>query len=172
LNEAVENSGQRPAKRKIKRGFSKNLGFSIENEEKGKTVSDDLYSYMQGKEDIADPINKEKLDTLVKDFIEKLDNQPSLQSVLRAEKFELAEDFNIEFKFYNQMQQNEFARHLEMLQKELRTQLNNYKIRIKTTVLTQDMPFSTGPNEKFERMASKNPNLLKLKNSLKLEIDF
>lgn len=167
-----KNLENQPEKRKIKRGFTKNLGYLLHEQDEKSNTAGNSNSYMIGNEDIADVIDKEKLQAIFDIFIDDLENQPSLQSVLKAEKFELEENFVISLKFYNQAQLDDFMKHTETLLMQLRTQLNNYKITIKTTILATKTPALSGPNEKFERMASQNPNLLKLKKQLNLEIDF
>lgn len=127
---------------------------------------------MVGKEHIADPVDPHKLNEIIHEFIESLDAQPSLQSVLRAEKPQLIDDFTVEFKFYNEAQKDDLMKHAEKLLMKLRTSLNNYKIKTKTTILAAKIYKASGPNEKFDRMAKQNPNLLKLKQQLNLEIDF
>jgi len=163
---------QKPIKRKINRGFTKDLGYSLNNVQEEKKVEEDPVAYMLGKENIADQIDAEKLETLLKEFIDSLNAQPSLQSVLRAEKPKLINENTIEFKFYNEAQKEDLLKHAEKLLMKLRTSLNNYQIKIKTTILAAKVFKASGPNEKFERMAKENPNLLKLKQQLNLEIDF
>lgn len=163
---------EKPIKRKINRGFTKNLGYSLNETQEEKNVEEDPVAYMIGKEHIADPIDKIKLEELLKEFIDGLESQPSLQSVLRTEKPELVDDNIIEFKFYNEAQKEDLLKYAEKLLMKLRTSLNNYQIKPKTTVLAGKVFKASGPNDKFERMTKQNPNLLKLKQQLNLEIDF
>jgi len=162
----------KPVKRKINRGFTKNLGYSLNDVKDEKKPEEDPIAYMIGKENIADSIDKEKLENLLNEFIDGLNAQPSLQSVLRAEKPQLIDENTIEFKFYNEAQKEDLLKHAEKLLMKLRTSLNNYQIKTKTTILAAKVFKASGPNEKFERMAKQNPNLLKLKQQLNLEIDF
>lgn len=163
---------QKPIKRKINRGFTKDLGYSLNEIKNEKKLEEDPIAYMVGKEHIADPVDKEKLEVLLKEFIDGLNAQPSLQSVLRAEKPQLIDDNTIEFKFYNEAQKEDLLKHAEKLLMKLRISLNNYQLKTKTTILAAKVFKASGPNEKFERMAKQNPNLLKLKQQLNLEIDF
>lgn len=165
-------SEDKPVKRKINRGFTKDLGYSLNDTKDEKKVEEDPVAYMIGKEHIADPIDQNKLQDLLKEFIDSLSAQPSLQSVLRAEKPVLVDDNILEFKFYNEAQKEDLLKHAEKLLMKLRTSLNNYQIKTKTTILAAKVFKASGPNEKFERMTKQNPNLLKLKQQLNLEIDF
>jgi len=55
----------------------------------------------------------------------------------------------------------------------LRKNLNNFKIQLNTQiVLTQEKTKPYTPEEKFNKMAEKNPELINLKKTLDLEIDF
>ncbi|NPD46449.1 MULTISPECIES: DNA polymerase III subunit gamma/tau [unclassified Lentimicrobium] len=162
----------KPLKRKINRGFSRDLGYSLNDEKKEADAEEDPIAYMIGKEHIAEPIEKDKLDEIINSFINELEGQPSLKSVLRSEKPALINDKEIEFKFYNKAQEQDLMSHAEVLLMKLRTQLNNYQIKIKTSILATENFKADGPMEKFEQMAKKNPNLRKLKDVLKLEIEF
>jgi len=159
-------------KRKINRGFTKELGFVLNEDEKKAVPEEDPTSYMIGKDHITDPIDKGKLQELITEFTNQLDDQPSLQSVLRAEIPELINDSEVEFKLYTEAQKQDLMKHAESLHMRMRTQLNNYQIKIKTTILAGRIFKADGPIEKFERMAQKNPNLKKLKDQLNLEIEF
>lgn len=162
----------KPLKRKINRGFSRDLGYSLNDEKKEAEAEEDPVSYMIGNEQIAEPVEKEQLDKIISAFINELEGQPSLKSVLRSEKPVLVNDKEIEFKIYNKAQEQDLMSHAEVLLMKLRTQLNNYQIKIKTTILATENFKAEGPIEKFEQMAKKNPNLRKLKDVLNLEIEF
>ena len=82
----------------------------------------------------------------------------------------LVESFVVEFTLYNEAQQMEFTKHLEGLLKKLRIRLNNYKISIKTTIFANSDFKALGTLDKFHEFARKNPNLLKLKEQLNLEL--
>lgn len=172
IKDTPASSNEKPLKKKINRGFSKDFGYSLNDTQEEKKIDEDPVAYMIGKEHIADNIDEEKLKHLLKEFIDGLNSQPSLQSVLRAEKPQLVDDNIIEFKFYNEAQKEDLLKHAEKFLMKLRTSLNNYQIKIKTTILAGKVYKASGPNEKFERMAKQNPNLLKLKQQLNLEIDF
>lgn len=159
-------------KRKINREHTRELGYSLNDEKESLMSEDDPIAYMIGKEHIATEIDKDKLDEIINEFINGLKGQPSLKSVLRSEKPSLINEKEVEFKFYNKAQEQDLMSHAEMLLMKLRTQLNNYQLKIKTTILATEKFKADGPMEKFEQMAKKNPNLLKLKDQLNLEIEF
>lgn len=170
----LEETKTTPTPSKIKKGFTSGIGFGFNlNEDKNEqNEEEDLTAYMVGKENIADEINTSQLNEILDDFIDSLDNQPSLQSVLKAEKPELINQNDIEFKVYNESQSRDLKEHSELLLMKLRTQLNNYQIKIKTTILASQNYKAKDPNDKFEKMAQQNPNLRKLKDQLNLKIEF
>jgi DNA polymerase-3 subunit gamma/tau len=100
---------------------------------------------------------------------------PNLHATLTQSKPKLLDESNsvIIFSIHSQLQQKEITDHKAALITFLRQQLNNSKITIQTEMLDyfqDDTPYT--PVDKFQRMAEKNPNLLKLKEKLNLEIDF
>jgi len=154
-------------------GFTGNLGlgYSLSSVEEEKTEEDPL-SYMIGKENIADKIDEDKLNSILKKFIDQLNHQPSLQSVLREQKPKLINEHEIEFKVYNDAQAKDLKDHGEALLMKLRTSLNNYRLKITLTQIAAKNFKASGPLEKYNKMVQKNPNLQKLKEQLNLEIEF
>ncbi|NOR87609.1 MAG: DNA polymerase III subunit gamma/tau [Bacteroidales bacterium] len=147
------------------------LGFSLNEKEEIKK-EEDPNSYMIGKENVADEIDPHQLKKLLDEFVEKLDSQPSLQSVLREEEPQLNKDGDIEFKVYNESQAKDLQDHGETLLMKLRTSLNNYQLKLKTITLAGRKFVAKGPFDKFEKMVEQNPNLKKLQEQLDLEIEF
>ncbi len=86
---------------------------------------------------------------------------------------ELKENFIIELTIDNVVQEKEIAdRKLDMLT-FLRKELNNYKIQLQLIINKNPdniKPFT--PQEKFKKMAEKNPAIKKLRDKFDLEIDF
>jgi len=154
-------------------GFTSNmgLGFSLNSKEDVKAENNPL-SYMIGKENIADEIDPKKLDSIIDEFIASLDSQPSLQSVLREERPQLVNEKELEFKIYNDAQAKDLKDHGEAWLMKLRTQLNNYQIKMTLKQLVARNYKASGPMEKYEKMVKQNPNLKKLKEQLNLEIEF
>ncbi len=152
-------------------GSTRNLGFSLNFDDETDVKPEDETAYMVGKEHIVTPIDQDLLQEIIHEFIQQLNNQPSLQSALTDMKPELLENFVIEFKLYNDAQQAELMKHLEGLLKKLRIRLNNYHITLKTTIFASKEFKANGAVERFNYFAEKNPNILKLKEQLNLEID-
>ncbi len=161
-------------KQTSKRGFSSGmgLGFSLNDDQSKMDQKDNPLSYMIGKENVADEIDQKKLDEILNEFVESLNSQPSLQSVLKENKPQLVNTTDVEFKLYNEAQDKDLKEHREALLMKLRTQLNNYKIKINTIIVETKVFKAAGPKDKFERMAKLNPNLKKLQEQLNLEIEF
>jgi DNA polymerase-3 subunit gamma/tau len=154
-------------------GFTSSLGlgFSLNSKEEEKQENDPL-SYMIGKENITDKIDQKKLNDIIDEFIASLDSQPSLQSVLREERPQLVNEKELEFKIYNDAQAKDLKDHGEAWLMKLRTQLNNYQIKMTLKKLGAKNYRASGPKEKYEKMVKQNPNLKKLKEQLNLEIEF
>lgn len=157
-----------------RRGFSSGLGlgFSLNASEDKTDADDNVQSYMIGKEHIADEIDAKMLDVIISEFVQSLEMQPSLQSVLKENKPQLINKTDVEFKIYNEAQEKDLKDHGESLLMKLRTKLNNYKLRITTTILETKAFTASGPMDKYESMVKQNPNLKKLKDQLGLEIEF
>ena len=167
--EQSKESIKRPSKQ---RGFSAGLGFSLNNNQEEVSQKDNPLSYMIGKEDIADDVDLKKLDSIISEFIRGIENQPSLQSVLKENRPKLMNNTDVVFKLYNEAQEKDLKDHGEALLMKLRTQLNNYKLKIKTIIVETQAFKAAGPIDKYNRMVEKNPNLKKLKEQLNLEIEF
>ena len=127
---------------------------------------------MIGKENIADEVDLKKLDSIIDEFIRGIENQPSLQSVLKENRPKLMNNTEVVFKLYNEAQDKDLKDHGEALLMKLRTQLNNYKLKLKTIIVETQAFKAAGPIDKYNRMVEKNPNLKKLKEQLNLEIEF
>jgi DNA polymerase-3 subunit gamma/tau len=87
-------------------------------------------------------------------------------SFISQEKIELILENNIQVEYIRPL--------LDDFINFLRSNLNNYFIEIEFTLDTTDLPNAkplTG-KDKFKSMASKNPNLMILKNTFNLDIDY
>ena len=85
----------------------------------------------------------------------------------------LTDETTIELTIENILQEKEINdRKTDMLTK-VRKELNNYDLQLKTVINVNPekaKPFT--PQEKFKKMAEKNPALKTLKDKLNLELDF
>jgi len=98
---------------------------------------------------------------------------PNFFSTLTKRKPELKDNFLIELLIDNKVQEDEIILRKADLLGFLRKNLNNFKIQLNTQiVLTQEKTKPYTPEEKFNKMAEKNPELINLKKTLDLEIDF
>lgn len=102
-------------------------------------------------------------------------HSPNLHATLTQSKPKLVDEARsvVLFTIHSQLQQKEITIHKAELLGFLRDQLANPKISIQTEMadtFQDDTPYT--PMEKYRKMAEKNPNLVKLKEKLNLEIDF
>jgi len=85
---------------------------------------------------------------------------------------EKAEDSTIKFTVDNKIQKKEIEDRKVDILPVVRQKLNNYQIRLQINVVEQASNSKAYfPEEKFEKMAEKNPALVKLKNQLGLELE-
>jgi DNA polymerase III subunit gamma/tau len=98
---------------------------------------------------------------------------PDYYSTLTSHLPVLKEENIIELTIENKVQEKEISdRKLDILT-FIRKELNNYSIQLQTLINKNPetaKPFT--PQEKFKKMAEKNPAIKKLKNEFDLEIDF
>ncbi|HNW98448.1 MAG TPA: DNA polymerase III subunit gamma/tau [Bacteroidales bacterium] len=98
---------------------------------------------------------------------------PDYYSTLTSRMPVLKEENLIELTIENKVQEKEISdRKLDILS-FIRKELNNYSIQLQTVInksAEKIKPFT--PQDKFNKMAEKNPAIKKLKNEFDLEIDF
>lgn len=143
----------------------------LENNEKEDVV--------EKKEDISNkPVDKFAFDDLMdkwNHYATKIKNggKTNLHATITSHLPELKPDFLIELKINNTVQE-------ELLQGEklnflnyLREELNNYQIQLKTVLITDDTSSNLyTTRDKYKKLAEKNPALNKLKDLLKLDLDY
>ncbi|MCB2221938.1 MAG: DNA polymerase III subunit gamma/tau [Bacteroidetes bacterium] len=121
----------------------------------------------------ADVFDQPKLNKAWKSMSESYRSDKNFHTTLFKRKPVLKEDYKIEFTVDNKIQKSEMEdRKLEILP-ALREKLNNYQVLLDIVVTEQtDIKKPYTPQEKFNKMAAKNPALKTLKDQLDLEIDF
>jgi len=122
----------------------------------------------------ANPFTQEELRSAWKEYVESLKSSlPHLYSSLTDCLPVLKDEFNIEISLENKLLETElFQKKAEMLG-FLRARLDNYKLNLSSKV--EENSRETRPytdKDKFDKMAAKNPSLIKLKEELDLEIEY
>ncbi len=101
------------------------------------------------------------------------DDSPDFYTTLVSRLPSVSDDFMIELTIDNIVQERTINdKKLDMLEL-LRSELNNYDLQLKTIINKNPSitkPFT--PQDKFNKMAEKNPDIIKLKDKFDLEIDF
>jgi len=124
--------------------------------------------------DKVNPFTQEDLNKAWNDYVAGLKtDMPHLYNSLVQFLPVLKNDFNIEITLENKLLENEIFQKKGELLGFLRSRLDNYKLNL--TVKVEENSRILRPytdKDKFEKMASKNPSLLKLKEELDLEIDY
>lgn len=132
-------------------------------------VLEDLVNY-----DKATPFTQEELNSAWKEYVATLKTGiPHLYNSLVQFQPLLKEDFLIEIILENKLLDTELSRIKGEMLGFLRTRLENGKLNLNTRVeesIRESKPYTD--KEKFEKMASQNPSLLKLKEGLDLEIEY
>jgi DNA polymerase-3 subunit gamma/tau len=120
------------------------------------------------------PFTQAELIMLWDEYADTLRNGfPHLFSTLKNFRPRLKEDWLVEFTLDNKVVEDELFQKKAELMEFLRSRLNNYKIRLETTVAdTQRALKPYTDKEKFEKMAEKNPALRTLREELDLEIEY
>ncbi|MEI8005170.1 MAG: DNA polymerase III subunit gamma/tau [Bacteroidota bacterium] len=124
--------------------------------------------------DKATPFTQEELNAAWKEYVAGLKTGiPHLYNSLVQFHPLLKEDFVIEITLENKLLETELSRIKGEMLGFLRNRLENGKLSLNTKVeenLRESKPYTD--KEKFEKMVSKNPSLLKLKEGLDLEIEY
>ena len=83
-------------------------------------------------------------------------------------------DFNYQFELDNKIQVEYIRVHLDEFHQYLRKELNNYSILIELIIsdTVDTSPKYLNSKEKYDVLSGKNPNLIYLKNSLDLDIEY
>ncbi len=100
-------------------------------------------------------------------------NSPNLYSTLTKRKPQLKEEHLIVLEIDNKVQDKEIRERRADIHEFLRKELDNYKLRLETSILeNHEESKAYFPEEIYQKMAEKNPNLKKLKDQLDMEIDY
>lgn len=117
------------------------------------------------------PFSQDQLNTAWEQFAEKFKDEPRLHSTLTACKPALKENFQVEFMVNNQLQEEEVLKIKPALMNFLAKELSNGKIDF--YIVISETPQGDkryySDREKFEHLAEKNPNLIKLRQQFGLD---
>jgi DNA polymerase-3 subunit gamma/tau len=121
-----------------------------------------------------DDFDTQSLINIWNEYLEivKSEGRQKIFSSLSNKPLEVKENFVVELKLENEIQQSFFNEEKPELMRFIRQKLNNFSLQfdIKITKDKQVLePYS--PQEKFEYMVKKNPHLLELKRRLDLDIE-
>ena len=131
----------------------------------------------ESEEDIASmPSGEFTKDQLTKAWInmaEQFRSDKNFYFTLKRNKPVLKDKDTIEFAVDNKIQKKEIEDRKMDMMPGIKAELNNYHIRLEVLVNEQEAQSRAYlPQEKFKKMADKNPALKTLKDKLNLEIDF
>lgn len=122
---------------------------------------------------IEDPFTEEVLQKYWNDFVEKIEKegQKIIASNLNADQPKLLDNFVIGITLPNDTMKKEVERAQSGVLDYLKAKLNNHSITLKVSVLeTMDTKYAFTPEEKFEKIRSKNPAVDVLRQSFDLDL--
>ena len=122
---------------------------------------------------IEDPFTEEVLQKHWNDFVEKIEKegQKIIASNLNADQPKLLDNFVIDITLPNDTMKKEVERAQSGVLDYLKAKLNNHSITLKVSVLeTMDTKYAFTPEEKYEKIRSKNPAVDVLRQSFDLDL--
>ncbi len=121
----------------------------------------------------ADKFTGEQLVKAWSQMAEHFRSDKNIYFTLKRNKPVVKEDEKLEFSVDNKIQKNEIDERKMDIMPRLKEALNNYHIQLEVVVNEMEVQSKAYlPQEKFKKMAEKNPALKTLKDKLNLEIDF
>ena len=154
---------QKPVSRASHRTISIKSGIK----EKEKPEEEDLSNKH------ADDFSQEQLEKVWKTLTDNKKSDNNLFSTLNKRLPHLKEGFVIEHTVENKVQEGRLNERKTELLSFLRKELNNYQIQFEVVINenpSNDRPYT--PEDKFNHMAKKNPDINKLKDQLDLYADY
>ena len=117
---------------------------------------------------------QERLESVWTLFTESIKKKsPNLFATLTRNKPELKEDHLIELVIDNKVQEKEIMERRSNILFFLREELNNYQIQLESKIEeSKEEKKAYLPEEIYQEMVKKNPNIKKLKDELDLELDY
>jgi DNA polymerase-3 subunit gamma/tau len=164
----------KPAGKKIITGTKSIIETLAETDINSEKESDKVYEANSDYEKPSSEFTKEQFEKTWNDLAQQFRKEsPDFFITLTTRIPELKDDFGIELTIDNVVQEKEITdRKLDILT-YLRRELNNYKIQLLIVINKNPNKVKAfNPQEKFRKMAEKNPAIKKMKDKFDLEIDF
>ena len=123
----------------------------------------------------ADDFTNEKLSDLWNKYANIEKHSPNYKSILTNNLPFKADNNIISFNVINPFQEEEIKANMQELLGYLRNGLNNQFITLQVNINPEDENKTTKPftvKDKFKSMSEKNPDIIKLKNRLELDLDY
>ncbi|MFZ4740525.1 MAG: DNA polymerase III subunit gamma/tau [Bacteroidales bacterium] len=153
-------------------------GISVKSMMTGNTIpetkNNDEISALVQEPDTQYEISKEKFEEFWMEYMNSIqESSPSLYATLTKNKPQLRDNI-IDIKIDNKVQETEIKQKKGEVLDFIRSKIGNYSLQIDTQVIVSEniSEIAYTDNDKFKKMAEKNPEIIKLKNELNLEIEF
>ncbi len=145
--------------------------ISIKGPKKESEVKKETEEDLSGKP--ADKFDEDQLVKAWNQMAEQFRADKNFYFTLKRNKPVIRKEANLEFAVDNKIQKKEIDDRKMDIMPRLKETLNNYHLHLEVVVNEQEAQTRAYlPQEKFKKMAEKNPALKTLKDKLNLEIDF
>lgn len=154
--------------------YSTSAILGLHSKQDKEETEDTDEAYMLEKEHICSPIDIAVMMPLLKQYTEShWHKHHGLMAVIKQHPPTYNIDTNtLFFNIYNNSQQQLIQQKSDKLLKLLRTQLNNYQLKIDFAILAEGSNGPKGPKMMLTEMINKNPHLQNLIEELTLELEF
>jgi len=139
------------------------------------TVSENVKEAIKIESVPSDNFTNDKLVELWAQFTEKQESGSNFKSILASNKPHKKENNTISFSVLNTFQEQEIKTKMQELLAFLRTNLNNQLINLAIDIIPEEEHKTVKPftvKDKFQSMSEKNPDIIKLKNKLELDLEY
>lgn len=163
-----------PVKPTVKKIISATKSITETLAESNKPKTDGPTANVQETYEVATEFTNEQFQKVWNKYAAQFQEEsPDFYSTLTSRMPELKDNFIIELTIDNVVQEKEIAdRKIDMLS-YIRKELNNGKVNLQTVINKNPANIKAfNPQEKFNKMAEKNPAIRKMKEKFDLEIDF
>jgi DNA polymerase-3 subunit gamma/tau len=167
-------SGTRVAKTGKKIPGTLSIKQAVNGELERAAVQENAVQANGAKELPEEPFTQEDLEKAWVLYTQSIVNDsPNLYSTLTKRKPRLKEEQLIVLEIDNKVQEREIREKRADIHEYLRRELSNYKLRLETSIPeNHEQSKAYFPEEIYQKMAEKNPNIKKLKDQLDMEIDY
>ena len=123
----------------------------------------------------SDDFTNDKLVELWNKYTEKQEFGSNFKSILASNKPQKKENNTISLSVLNSFQEQEIRSNMHEMLAFMRNNLNNQLINLEINIIPEEENKTVKPftvKDKFQSMSEKNPDIIKLKNKLELDLEY